>query len=131
MKYSILFVVALLLGTTVLYSCKKQDKHFQSVSVAEFDKAIKKSNVQILDSRTPEEFAEGHLQNAINIDVKDNSFEINALNTLNRKKTVAVYCRSGRRSKMAAEVLHKNGFKVIELDGGFLDWQANGKPVVR
>ena len=131
MKLSILALAALILGGVCLFSCSKSDKHFQSVSVQEFEEVIKNPDVQILDSRTPEEYAEGHLLKAINIDVKDSSFEVNALNSLDRTKNVAVYCRSGRRSKMAAEMLYKNGFKVIELDGGIIDWMDKNKPIVR
>ncbi|MDY3134231.1 MAG: rhodanese-like domain-containing protein, partial [Candidatus Egerieousia sp.] len=45
--------------------------------------------------------------------------------------TVAIYCRSGRRSKNAAAILAKEGYKVIELAGGFNSWTSAGKPFVR
>ena len=45
--------------------------------------------------------------------------------------TLAIYCRSGRRSKNAAAILAKEGYKVIELAGGFNSWTSAGKPSVR
>ena len=47
-----------------------------------------------------------------------------AIASLDKKRTVAVYCRSGRRSKNAAGQLVKEGFKVVELEGGFLGWDG-------
>ena len=72
--------------------------------------------------RTAEEYGSGHIENALNIDVKQDDFEKNAINMLPKDKTIAVYCRSGRRSKKAAEILSKNGYNVIELDSGYTGW---------
>ena len=58
-------------------------------------------------------------------------FEKNALATLPKDKTIAVNCRSGKRSKNAARILVKIGFKVIELDSGYNGWVGDGKPIVK
>ena len=104
---------------------------FSSVDVTEFAKVIKAKSVIILDVRTAEEYAEGHIKGAKNIDVLKDSFEKEALKALPKGKTIALYCRSGRRSKTAAEVLSKKGYKVIELNTGYLGWTGAGKENVK
>lgn len=85
----------------------------------------------ILDVRQPEEFAEGHLAQAINLDWLDQTVFINGLAKLNKQKTYYVYCRSGRRSQAAAGKLKAEGFQVIDLKGGYLHWVEVGMPVVK
>ena len=111
-----------------LLGCNAQDG-FKSLSVEEYAKAIEDSMVVRLDVRTPEEYAEGHIANTLNIDVLKDDFESKAVATLPKDRTIAVNCRSGRRSKNAARILVKNGYKVIELDGGYNDWISKGMPV--
>ena len=110
----------------LLFSCSADNK-FKSVSVEEFEALITDTTVQRLDVRTPEEYAEGHIAGSININVNDESFEIKALDTLDKDRTVALYCRSGRRSKKAASILSNNGFKVVELATGFNGWVEKNK----
>lgn len=105
-------------------ACSSNEKHgFKSVAVQEFANIISDTTTVILvDVRTAEEYGSGHIENALNIDVKQDDFEEIAIKTLPKNKTVAVYCRSGRRSKKAAEILSKNGYNVIELDSGYTGW---------
>ena len=85
----------------------------------------------LLDVRTPAEFAEGHLQGAINIDYNNDGFAA-ALDTLDKNKQYEVYCRSGHRSGESAEMMSKKGFKKIyDLEGGILKWQEKGYEVVK
>lgn len=122
MKKSVFLIFALILVTTL--SCSKENKGFKSVSVEEFTEIIKDSaNVIILDVRTIEEYANGHIEKSINIDVKQDNFEETAKNRLTKDKTIALYCRSGKRSKKAAEILTQNGYKVVELSSGYSSWQ--------
>ena len=85
----------------------------------------------ILDVRQPEEFAEGHLAQAINLDWLNQTVFINGLAKLNKQKTYYVYCRSGRRSQAAAGKLKAEGFQVVDLKGGYLHWVEVGMPVVK
>ncbi len=111
-----------ILALSILMSCQAQSD-FKSVDIKEFKIEIEKSDVQLLDVRTVKEYSEGHIPGAINIDV--NAFDFDEkIKTLDKNKNVAVYCRSGRRSKMAAEKLTASGFKVIELNTGFLSWDG-------
>jgi phage shock protein E len=85
---------------------------------------------QVLDVRTKEEFAEGHLVKATLIPWTDKDFTVRAAKELDPLKPVLVYCRSGRRSTAAAAALVKLGFtEVRNLAGGVLAWQQAGKPI--
>lgn len=84
---------------------------------------------QLVDVRTLEEFNEGHLQNAQNICVTDADFEEN-ISKLDKTQPIYLYCRSGKRSAKAAEILKGMGFKEIyDMEGGFLEWQSQGLKV--
>ena len=104
--------------------------NYENANVDRFAECITDSNVVLLDVRTEKEFNEGHLQNALNIDIKQDDFVEKAKATLPTEKTVAVYCRSGVRSALAANKLSAEGYKVVNLEGGFLAWEKAEKPVV-
>ena len=78
--------------------------------------------MQIIDVRTPQEYNTGHLPKAINIDMRQADFQEKAGKELKTKYPVAVYCRSGRRSKIAAEELVKLGYTNVKEFGGIIDW---------
>lgn len=123
-----------LLATIILaglLSCQSSKPGFRSVSVDDFQHLIADSSVIRLDVRTAKEFDEGHIPNAVNIDVLQPDFLQKALSSLPRKRTIAVNCRSGKRSKKAAELLAKKGYKVVELDAGFNGWTEEGKEVTK
>lgn len=127
-------LVTLLLSTSLMsliLSCSNDNMNYLSVDVEEFEAAISDTTVQVLDVRTAEEYMEGHIARSINIDVKTDTFEIGANTRLNKSHTVALYCRSGRRSKKAAEILSNNGFKVIELNEGITSWTNNNKTTIK
>lgn len=86
-------------------------------------------DIQLIDVRTPEEFAGGHLQNAVNIDFQADDFE-QKIKALNKTKPVYLYCLSGGRSGKAADVLNKQGFsEVYNMKGGIMEWKANALPL--
>lgn len=123
-----LFVGFILLIST-LFSCQQPKADFKSLSVADFDSFIKADDVQRLDVRTLAEYSEGHIPGAVNINVMDDSFVAMADSTLQKERPVALYCRSGKRSEKAAEILSKRGYKVYELDKGFNAWQQEAKEI--
>lgn len=114
-----------------LFGCSAQTEGFKSLTVKEYAKAIEDTAIVRLDVRTAEEFTEGHIAKTLNIDVLKNDFESKAVAMLPKNHIIAVNCRSGKRSKNAARILVKNGFKVIELDGGYNDWVKNRMPVTK
>lgn len=118
------------LAAFLLVSCSiGQGSTKTDLSPSEFSKQIKETeNPTILDVRTPGEFGEGHIQNALNIDWNGASFDAQ-VSKLDKNKTVFVYCLSGGRSGSAASQLRSNGFKnVLELDGGMMAWRSASLP---
>ena len=93
-----------------------------SVTASVFADSIDNPGVQLVDVRTPDEFAAGNIPGSVNIDVLTGHFGETAATVLDKAYTVAVYCRSGNRSKNAAKTLSMMGYNVVELDGGYNDW---------
>ena len=88
------------------------------------------SDLVILDVRTPEEFAEGHLEGAVMIDFYDLDFA-DQLAELDPDVPYLLYCRSGNRSGQTLALMEELGFTdVADVDGGINQWQAAGLPVV-
>ena len=114
------------LGLTT--ACGQQN--FENAEVQEFAELIADSNVVVLDVRTAAEFAEGHIQGAILIDQGQSDFMEKAKATLPSGKTIAVYCRSGRRSANAAGRLADAGYKCVNLKGGIMAWKKANMPVI-
>ena len=102
--------------------CKAAD--FRSVDAETFAKVIEDTTVVRLDVRTANEYAQGHIPNALLIDVTQADFMQKAEQLLPKDKTIALYCRSGRRSKNAAMQLAQQGYQVIELNTGFNSWKG-------
>ncbi|MBO5919622.1 MAG: rhodanese-like domain-containing protein [Bacteroidales bacterium] len=98
-----------------------------NLNVEQFGELIKDTTVVLLDVRTPQEFAQGCIEGALNIDVKDSLFIKNVQAAIPAGAKVAVYCRSGRRSMMAAEQMLEKGYVPVNLDGGILAWQEAAK----
>lgn len=121
-------VVGMLLFLSSLFSYQ-QKGDFESMNVEDFDALIQDEGMQRLDVRTLAEYSEGHIAKTININVMDDSFSSMADSLLQKDRPVAVYCRSGKRSKKAAAILSKKGYKVFELDKGFNSWQEAGKEI--
>jgi len=101
----------------------------KDVPVSEAEKLVKEGRVLVLDVRTPDEFKEGHIEGAVNIDFngKDFAAKVKALDT---SKPVLVHCQGGGRSGRSLPVLEQLGFPAIyHLNEGFGEWEAAGKPV--
>lgn len=88
----------------------------------------KNLNDVLLDVRTPQEFAEGHIEGSVNYNTGTLD-AINNLKKLDKTKTYIVYCRSGGRSSMAAMIMNQLGLTVINSKVGFMHWQAEGQKV--
>jgi rhodanese-related sulfurtransferase len=120
------------LGVSVFFltGCGSSSESTTNQGVAEFAKTVSDSSVVVLDVRTPAEFMSGHLANAINIDVEGAQFNSDVAK-LDKSKTYAVYCRSGRRSAIATDEMSKLGFKTLfNLEGGTGAWSAAGQTLV-
>ena len=101
-----------------------------SLSAADFAAASKLPDSILLDVRTPAEFAAGHIEGAVNLDVESATFP-QMLATLDPGKSYAVYCRSGNRSKTAMATMGQSGFtRMFDLTGGIGAWQSAGGQLV-
>lgn len=83
----------------------------------------------IIDVRTPAEFSDGHLADAVNLDVSGGEFE-QLIASLDHSATYVVYCRSGNRSAAAAKIMADAGFTSVFDLGGITAWKDAGYPVV-
>lgn len=101
-----------------------------TVDSDEFERGMQQDGVQLVDVRQTTEYASGTLEGAINIDYLQPDFIEKALEVLDIANPVYVFCRSGHRSANAAKLLAKNGFVVVNLDGGWLAWTSQNKPTV-
>ena len=110
-----------------LLSCSQ----VSNLDVDAFDTPATDPNVFLVDVRTPDEYAEGHLRGATNIDCQAPDFLEQVESVCPKETPVAVYCRTGRRSADAAKKLAKAGYDVANLTGGIVGWQEAGKPVTK
>lgn len=95
----------------------------KTLNKGEFAQIIAEPDVQLLDVRTAEEYNEGHIDGAKQIDVLNDNFISLATEQLDKSRPVAVYCRSGKRSMQAARQLQDAGFTPIyNLKGGYMSW---------
>lgn len=120
----ILLLMAFVLVGAYVYSQRRSSARFESMDNAEFATLIADTTVQLVDVRTPAEFAAGHIPEAKNIDVRGDNFDREAKATLSKERPVAIYCRSGARSKTAARRLVAMGYRVYELNTGFMNWNG-------
>ena len=124
MKKIITCILAML-GLTA--ACGQQN--YENTDVKGFLELLKDPSVVVLDVRTPEEFKDGHVEGALNIDQSQGDFIQQAKATLPKDKTIAIYCRSGRRSASAAGRLADEGYKCVNLKGGIIAWREANMPV--
>lgn len=83
------------------------------------------NDVQFIDVRTPEEYEDGHIDDAINFNIKDDDAFLHQISALDKNEPVYLYCKKGGRSNNAAELLKSKGFKKIyDYSGGYDDWSV-------
>ncbi len=125
-----LFVLlAVLLGLVLITGCGSSGGSVQSVDASTFLTTTAQSGVVTVDVRTPSEYAAGHVQGAVNVDVEAPTFDAE-IAKLDKNATYAVYCHSGRRSTIATDAMGKAGFThLYNLSGGFPDLVSAGATV--
>ena len=104
---------------------------YKDLDINEFEQAIAGGNAALVDVRTGEEYAEGHLPGAANCDWNADDFLLQMEAAIPKDTPVAVYCRTGRRSAAAAEKLSKAGYTVCNMLGGYVAWTEAGKATTR
>lgn len=125
--YFFLFVTIFSLG---MWACTGKDAKYKNLTSGQFEQLIKDTSIQLVDVRTLAEHMEGHIPGSLNINVQDKEFASCVDDLLDKNRPIALYCRSGRRSRKAAELLIEKGYqKVYNLDKGILNWMEEGREV--
>ena len=110
-------------------SVQKSGAHVATINAPALARRIARDEIRLVDVRTPEEFATGRIAGAVNMPV--DGFDPAQLADADPAKVV-LYCRSGRRSQIAAEKLAAaTGTPAVHLEGGILAWESADQPVVR
>jgi thioredoxin 1 len=113
----------------VMSSCQSQPVTGSVDAITFSTKINTTKDPVILDVRTPAEYADGYIGNALNVDYYKPNFK-EEIKKLDKEKTYFVYCQAGGRSKSAYEVMKKEGFvNVFELNGGITEWQSSNLPL--
>jgi rhodanese-related sulfurtransferase len=116
-----------ILSIVVFSSCNSQST--TNVDIANFEQAIAKGNMQLLDVRTAGEYQSGHLSNALQADWNNEAEFKKRTEALDKSKPIYTYCLSGARSAAATEWLRQQGFTAYNLSGGINAWKKANKPV--
>jgi|TARA_B110000495_G_C22816292_1_gene476525 rhodanese-related sulfurtransferase len=115
-------LILFLFISTVSFGQVKTNQSKIEVIEKELFKDLIEKKIQIIDVRTAEEFRDGNIKNAINIDFKSSSF-IQNISRLDKKKPYLIYCKSGNRSGKASEIMDSLGFyRIYDLRGGYMNW---------
>ena len=123
-------IIAVLFASTLALTSCGSSAGATNLGAADFQKKTQEAGVVILDVRSAGEFMTGHIEGAINIDVEGYTFD-GDIAKLDKSKTYAVYCHSGRRSGIAVGKMSDAGFtSLYNLDGGIQVWQGAGLPLV-
>ena len=140
-KVNIFFVSGLILISILLGGCSSTEQNQTLGTKAEIAKEISpqeaetlinnNDNLTVVDVRTPQEYASGHLPQAINLDFRSQTFK-DELGKLDKSKAYLVYCQSGNRSQKALDTMKELGFmEVYNMTGGISQWNANNLPIAR
>ena len=117
----LLFILFFLAGLSGAFA---QEKSANAViKAAEYKEQIQKEKTQLIDVRTPEEYADGHIEGAKNFDFYAEDF-LFQFQEFDKEQPLYIYCRSGNRSGKASKKLSEMGFRVIDLEGGYVAWGA-------
>jgi phage shock protein E len=124
-------IAALMLGGVVIAGCSSSTASIETVDPDAAATIIEEDSGEVvLDIRTPEEFDQGVIEGAVNIDFYEPTFAAD-LDALDKDAHYVVYCRSGNRSGQALDTFSDLGFtNVTEIDGGIANWHEAGHPVV-
>ena len=122
-KFNTMKKLVLLLFIVLIASCKDQVAQSSIISVEEFKTMVLDKEVQLVDVRTQEEYNEGYIGDAINIDYFEQDDFAQQFDQFDKKETIYIYCKSGNRSQKSSKILQELGFKeIIDLKGGYDAW---------
>lgn len=123
--------IALALMSCEVNQAQKANSFIEDVNAKRFKELVDEGKGIVLDVRTSEEVAKGHINNASTIDYYDPEF-VQKINLIAKDKEIYVYCQSGGRSSEAAKILQENGFhKIYNLENGIKGWEKEGYPLIK
>ena len=123
-------VIILLSMVFILVSSCLNGQNQNDIQIEAFQKKIASEKYVLVDVRTAEEFTEGHIVDAINIDYLAENFSVE-IQQLDLETPVLLYCRSGNRSSKAMKTMKELGFKAVyNLEGGIKGWISSNNPVI-
>lgn len=129
MKTKLILFISLFMLSMGGFSQTVEKDSIQVLSIEKFEKMMSKKKNRLVDVRTPEEVSEGQIAGALNINFLGENFA-SEIQNLNKNKTYLLYCRSGARTRKAADQMQKAGFKkVYMLEGGITAWKEAGNPI--
>lgn len=127
MKRTVILITVCIAIITLLVLYHTSRPKYESIAPDAFAALIDTADVTIVDVRTFYEFDKGHIPGTdFNIDVTQENFLLESQILLDKHNPIAIYCRSGNRSKKAAKILSKNGYEVCELSTGYNGWLEAG-----
>ena len=113
----------------ILFSACSSNGNIRDISANNLANQLERSDMLILDVRTPQEYAAGHVPSAINMPHTSVKSQLEKLQEY-KDKTIVIYCKSGRRAAMARQTLTDAGFKqLLHLDGDMDGWQLGNFPI--
>ena len=127
-----IIIIISLISSFLLFQCKRsKETSSELISAHQMKELLKQDSVQLVDVRTAEEFCEGHIKNAINIDFFSHDFDFK-MAALDNSKPLILYCRSGRRSaKSVLKLSDKDYVFIYDLKGGIIQWIFEGNQIVK
>ena len=129
MKTKLILFISLFMLSIGGFSQTVEKDSIQVLSIEKFEKMMSKKKNRLVDVRTPEEVSEGQIAGALNINFLGENFA-SEIQNLNKNETYLLYCRSGARTRKAADQMQKAGFKkVYMLEGGITGWKEAGNPI--
>ena len=129
MKTKLILFISLFMLSIGGFSQTVEKDSIQVLSIEKFEKMMSKKKNRLVDVRTPEEVSEGQIAGALNINFLGENFA-SEIQNLNKNETYLLYCRSGARTRKAADQMQKAGFKTVYmLEGGITAWKEAGNPI--
>jgi len=127
----ILFLTASIVGCNNKKPSKTTTQHGEISVISPIEFKEKSENAIVIDIRTPKEFADGHLEGAVNVNYFDKTF-LDEITKYDKTKPIFIYCRSGNRTSSASKKVSNLGFEnVYDLQGGIKNWAKNNQKIVK
>lgn len=127
MKKSLFLIAVFLLSCTT--TSERNNNVVENVSAKQAQTIMEDTTIVVLDVRTAEEYNDGHIKNAVNIDFRSANF-VSEMQKLDKNTTYVMHCKSGGRSSMALEKIKDLGFtKIYHMNGGMLEWAEHNLPI--